>query len=212
MDRFVTDPCPKSLERPRVGILGGTFDPVHKAHVHCAMEAKEALGLDKVLLIPAARPSFKRDLDLADFSDRAAMCELAIKGKDGLEVSRMEGDRPGISYTIDTLEELMSSELSEAKTYFLIGSDAFEDLGKWKRFSDVVKLVEFAVFMREEDNDAHMRALANTFGATAQFIPCERMDVSSSEIRRRLRSGASLNGMVDDAVLEYIEEKGLYRD
>lgn len=209
MARHVSDACTRE-RRPKIGVLGGTFDPIHLAHVRCASEARDALGLDKVIFVPAALPSFKRDKELAPFDHRMRMCELATRDIDGFEASDIEGRREGVSYTIDTVRELLESDCAEASIYFIIGSDAFLTLPKWKQAKELAELVDFAVLMRSEDDSESVMEVAREVGAQAHLVNGERMDVSSSRIREILGEGGLPDAFLDDAVLDYIEKEGLY--
>lgn len=209
MARRVNDAATCDMS-PKIGILGGTFDPIHKAHVHCAKEACDALELDKVVFVPAALPSFKRDKDLAPFEQRLEMCELATRDFEKFEVSDIEGRRDGISYTVDTVRELLESDYASARLYFIIGSDAFLTLPKWRESKELASLVDFAVLMRSDDDAESVMDVARELGARAHLVNGERMDVSSSLIREILQEGASPKGFLDDAVLDYIEKEGLY--
>ncbi len=196
----------------KVGLLGGTFDPIHLGHIHCALVARDTLGLDEVLIIPAARPPFKLENKLASIEDRLEMCKLAVLGEDGLAVSDIEARRQGASYTIDTVEELLGENDLETPPYFIIGSDAFLTLPKWRRAQELVKLVDFAVLMRSSDSELSVNQVASEMEARLHTIPADRMDVSSSEIRKRLRTCADVSKFLPQRVAEYIEEKGLYHD
>ena len=196
----------------KVGVLGGTFDPVHSAHIYCAQRACDALGLDKVVFVPAARPPFKLDKELADFPHRLKMCELATRDFDNFEVSDIEGRREGISYTIDTVRELLAGKYSGAKIYFIIGSDAFSAFQEWRESAKLAKLVDFAVLMRSDDEMESVADTAKRTGAKVHFVNGERMDISSSDIRNAFSEGRPPKELLPEAVFDYIEKEGLYSD
>lgn len=196
----------------KVGILGGTFDPVHLAHLNCAKNAFDTLDLDEVVFIPAGRPSFKLDKKLADVENRIEMCELAISGHPEYKVSDIEAKREGVSYTIDTVNDLLANEYNQAKLFFIIGSDAFLTLPKWKSASDLANLVDFAIFMRSDDDEKKVSETAKEMNARIHLIDSDRVDISSSQIRRMIQNGESVREYLPNKVDEYIKKEGLYND
>ncbi|MES1258694.1 MAG: nicotinate (nicotinamide) nucleotide adenylyltransferase [Acidobacteriota bacterium] len=187
-------------------LFGGTFDPVHNAHVEIARAARARFGLRRVLFVPAANPPHKSRGAQASYEDRVRMLQLASRNEPGFEVSRIEQSsaaspaRP--SYSIDTIEKVRAAG-TEALS-FLIGADAFAEITTWYRWQDVVSLVEFIVVTRPG-------ALYEIPpGATVHELGGLRMPVSSSEIRQRLAAGDG-DVPVPEPVLRYIREHGLYR-
>jgi nicotinate-nucleotide adenylyltransferase len=187
----------------RVALFGGTFDPVHNAHLAVAREAAHAFALDRVLLIPAAHPPHKPNNHLADFEDRIRMIELACQGDPVLEASRLE-DHPGKSYSIDTIERAQRTIEPGGQLYFLIGADAFSEIETWHRWQDVITAVEFIVVTRP-GHEYNVPA-----GARVYRLDTVTLSISSSEIRQRLVEG-KLPAEVPAEVWVYIREHGLYR-
>jgi nicotinate-nucleotide adenylyltransferase len=193
----------------RVGILGGTFDPVHIAHLRLADEAREALDLDEVLFVPAGDPWRKSERAIAAATHRLAMLELAVEGNGDFGISDIEIRREGPSYTADTLETLAGERLDD-EFWFIVGADALSDLPNWHEPARIVAHARLAVAPRELQ-DLNVAAL--TIPGIAERIdtfPMTRMDVSSSDIRARVAAGRSIRYLVPDAVAAYIAEHGLY--
>ncbi len=188
----------------RVGLFGGTFDPVHCAHVAVAEEAVRRLGLDEVLFVPAAHPPHKSGATVAGYEDRYRMVELACRDHPGLKPSRLE-EGTGKSYSILTIEKLRAQLGSDAVICFLIGADAFAEITTWHRWRDVIRSVEFIVMTRP----GHDYRVPE--GARVRRLDTADLPVSSSEIRRRLAAGADTEE-IPEAVRAYIRERGLYRD
>ena len=208
----MSDIKPDFCKSRKVGVLGGTFDPIHLAHLNCAEKAYGELGLDEVVFIPAGRPSFKLDKKLADVKNRIEMCEIAVSGHPEYKVSGIEAEREGVSYTIDTINDFLAHEYSDAKLFFIIGSDAFLTLPKWKSAKELAELVDFAIFMRSDDDEELVRQVAKEMNARIHLIKSDRIDISSSKIRDMIQKGESVNEYLPSSVSEYIEEKGLYHD
>lgn len=210
MGKHVPEKSASDERKSRIGIFGGTFDPIHIAHLHCADVACEALGLDKVIFVPAFIPSFKQEKDLADFHHRLKMCELAVQVNDKFSVSDIEFARGGVSYTVDTVKEFLEGECAGSQLYFIIGSDAFLTLPKWKQASELVDLVDFIVLMRPGDANDSVEHVASKMGAKAYCIEGGEMDISSSHIRELCRNGEAPKSLLTGSVFEYISRKGLY--
>jgi nicotinate-nucleotide adenylyltransferase len=189
---------------PPTVLFGGTFDPIHNAHLEIARAAVSRFGLRKVLFIPAANPPHKQHGAQASYEDRVRMAELACAGETGFEVSRIEqpsaDDRR--SYSIHTIGKLLQS--GSSKLRFLIGADAFAEITTWYRWQEVVSLVEFIVVTRPGST------YAVPPGAVVHELGGLQMPVSSSEIRRRLAQGDE-TVPVPAAVLDYIRGHALYR-
>lgn len=197
----------------RVGILGGTFDPVHIGHLICAEAAREQFHLETVLFVPASRSPFKLNRDVAADEHRWAMVNLAIAGNPCFSASRIELDRSGPSYTIDTLRALKAA--TAAELFFITGADTIVDLDKWRSAREVLALATFIAFPRSGTGARRLRAaidrLNSEFGGSVAVARGPRIDLSSTEIRRRVRAGESLRYLVPDPVAEYIVQHGLYR-
>lgn len=217
----------------KVGVLGGTFDPIHLGHIAAADAAQQALSLDRVLLIPSRIPPHRADPTSASAEDRFIMAQLAAQGRPGWQASRIEIDREGPSYTFDTLSALRSagpvaSETagegsSRAEYYFITGADAFADIASWSRYPAVLDLAHFVVVSRPGITLDSLRARVPsafpstplTAGAPARntrviLVEANTPDVSSTEIRRRVRAGHSLTGLVPEPVAAYITAHRLY--
>jgi nicotinate-nucleotide adenylyltransferase len=196
----------------RLGILGGTFNPVHLGHLICAQEAHLQLRLDRVLLIPAARSPHKPfDEDDPGAEHRLALCRLAVAGDERLQVSPVEAERPGPSYTVDTLRELHSRE-PDSELYLIVGGDVAAGLPTWQEPEQVLSLAQLAVATRRgtprRSIDEALGGLRG--GERAAFFEMPTIEISSTDIRRRVQSRAPIRYLVPDAVAQYIDEHRLY--
>jgi len=183
----------------KIGIYGGTFDPIHHGHLILAREAREILRLEKVIFVPAAASPFK-DSPAASAAMRSSMLQAAIEGEMGFAVDDCELQRPPPSYTIDTIEEIRRRE-GDVEIYSFIGEDNVAALGKWHRFAELEKLVRFVVLDRTARGTNHPYATVN-----------RRIDISAAEIRKRVASGQSIRYFVPRAVEEIIRRQQLYRE
>lgn len=189
----------------RVGILGGTFDPVHRGHLVMAAEARRALNLAEVVWVPARLSPHKGALPEAPAEDRARMVELSIEGRAGFRLSRADLDRPAPSYSIDTVEVLQRQRPDPGlEWFFIVGSDSAGELETWRRAEELFRRVRFAVLPRA---GAALPELPP--GAVA--VPAAVPDISSTEIRRLVREGRPIAGLVPEPAVRYIEEHRLYR-
>lgn len=188
----------------RIGILGGTFNPVHRGHLALAEGAKRLLRLDLVLWVPTRLPPHKSVACHVSAFDRARMVELAIQGHPGHRLSRVELDRPPPSYTSDTVE-LLRGQFPRAEWYMLVGSETARELPTWRRFDRLRKRVRFAAVPRPGD-PAGAALPPGVLALRVLTLP-----VSSSLVRQRVRQGWDIHACVPAAVARYIEEKGLYR-
>ncbi len=196
-----------------VGILGGTFNPPHLAHLVCAGEARSQLGLDRVLVVPTGIPPHKQMDDEPGPRHRLEMCRLAVGAHgDWLEVSPIEIDRAGPSYTVDTLEEIHASRPGDELT-FIVGGDMAWSLPTWHEPEAILRLASMAVAERAGARREEVRArLAAMHGSDRiRYIDVPRLDISSSALRHRVREGRRIDFLVPDAVGAYIEQEGLYR-
>ncbi|MEJ5366094.1 MAG: nicotinate-nucleotide adenylyltransferase [Desulfosoma sp.] len=222
----------------RIGILGGTFNPVHVGHLRMAEEAVEALGLDVCLFIPAWAPPHKSDPKMAPFEHRWRMLELATAGHPHFHLSDLEKRLEGTSYTVRTLRALAEELPPETVLFLLVGTDAFFEMPTWWRYREIFRRASVAVLERpgtEEENPLaflrrHVSAdydedpgavgddpwiLRTCYRAPADlpvvFLHTTRLDIASSRIRALTAAGKSVRFLVPDAVMDYINEKGLYR-
>jgi nicotinate-nucleotide adenylyltransferase len=184
----------------RIGVLGGSFDPVHHGHLIAARTLREKLELDRVLLIPAGQQPFKRDGHGAEADDRAAMLELAIRGEAGLAMDRMEIERAGPSYTVDTLAAL-KEKCPGADITLLIGADAAVEFPAWRSVDRIRELANVVVFSRA-GSEAPKRGLP--------VVEIPAVEISSTEIRARVRDARSIRYLLPDVVADYIVAKRLY--
>jgi nicotinate-nucleotide adenylyltransferase len=188
----------------RLAIFGGTFDPIHRAHLAVAREAADRFQLDRVLFIPAARPPHKRHGASAPYDDRVRMAELATAGEERFCVSRLE-EGTARSYSIDTIEKLRAELAPRDELFFIIGADAFAEIQTWHRWRDVAAAVRFLVVSRP-----------NALYTPPPEVAYERLDtlnleISSSEIRRAIAAGERPAALSPE-VLDYIRAHGLYTD
>jgi len=200
-------------DKYKVGVLGGTFDPVHNAHLAIADEARLQLELDEVVLVPAGQPWMKSGVVTAAAEHRVAMLRLAIADKFGFRVSTVEIDRPGPSYTVDTLRKLNNEFVELAELYFIIGWDNLPDLPRWKEPSRIIELCHLVVLPRPGYALPDLDALDKKIpGLLQRIIIMERpeMDISATEIRERVAKGLDISKLVPQGVAEYIKKNGLY--
>lgn len=195
----------------RIGIMGGTFDPIHNGHLAIAKSAAEQLGLDRVLFMPAGNPHFKLDQRVTDAADRAQMVKRAIEDEPLFVLDMREVEREGVTYTADTLEEMIRQN-PDVEMYFLLGTDSAQTLPKWRRAETVARLCKPVVLHRPGEST---QAVKNAFAASpiefdALFLDVPQVDVSSTELRQRLADGLDIDGMVPPAVAQYIETHSLY--
>jgi nicotinate-nucleotide adenylyltransferase len=197
----------------RLGILGGTFNPPHLAHLLCAQEAYDQLGLDRVLLIPVAVPPHKEASGDPGPETRLELCRLAVDDDDRLGVSDLEVRRGGASYTVDTLRALHAT-FPGVELTFIVGGDMAFSLPTWREPAEVLVQARLAVAEREGARQADiLERLATIPGAAGRvdFFDLPRMDLSSSLARRRVAAGRPIRYLVPDPVAEYIAQHGLYR-
>jgi nicotinate-nucleotide adenylyltransferase len=199
----------------RVGILGGTFDPVHIGHLLLAEETRLALKLDRVVFIPTGQPWRKADRRVTAAADRLAMVELAIAGNPAFSVSRIEIERQGPTYTVETLERLRQDWGTQIRLWFILGSDALQDLPNWREAPRIVAQARLAVAARESLSPADLARLVQrvpVLPGRVDFVSLPRVEVSSSELRRRLASGRPARYWLPERVEQYVRDHGLYRD
>ena len=195
----------------RIGILGGTLDPIHNGHIEIALSAMDVLGLDGVMLMPSGDPPHKPRA--TDKADRLAMARLAAEAHPGLTASDIEINRRGTTYTVDTLSALSVERPDVAWTY-IIGTDTLNTLESWREFPRIARLCDFAVINRPgcDVGLAQMRARAITacYGTRVTMLPLSGPALSSTRIRRQVAAGEDISGSVPPAVADYIRDHGLY--
>lgn len=196
----------------KIALFGGSFDPIHSGHVALAEAFVNRLKLDKVILMPAFVPPHKLRSGMAPASDRLAMCRLAAEGHPAFEVSDLEIRRGGASFTVDTIAEL-AQQYPDAQLYLLTGADMFLTLSTWYRFDLLSKQAVLCTAPRNATGTAKLKAYAGELekqGARCVVEDIPVMDISSTEIRRRLNAGESTDGWLPAKVAHYIKEQGLY--
>lgn len=212
----------------RLGILGGTFDPIHFGHLRIAEEICEELELEKVLLIPGALPPHKYRKTVTPFHDRLAMTQMAVQNSSLLEVLDLEGRRQGLSYSIETLREIHILYKNNAEIFFIIGMDAFLEIKTWKEYKNLFYNSNFVVLKRpgfsleelapfvlslevgfREMNSSNIFAIPS--GNLLIYKEATLMDISSTRIREMVGAGRSIRYLLPEPVRTYIIEKGLYR-
>ncbi len=194
-----------------VGIMGGTFDPVHMGHLACAEMARDACGIDEVLFIVAGNPNFKQGMQMAPASERFAMVQAAIAGNDAFAASDAEVRREGVTYTADTLLELKDADPT-AELSFIMGTDALLTLHAWKDADVIARLARIICVSRPGYalGDRERARLARA-GFDVTIIEAPLLDISSSEVRQRVAEGRSIRYLVPDAVRAHIQDRRLYR-
>jgi nicotinate-nucleotide adenylyltransferase len=197
----------------RLGVLGGTFDPIHHGHLFAAEESRSQLGLERVLFMPAGTPPHKPDRSVAPIHHRLQMVELALVGKPYFAISRADVDRSGPAYTVETFELLRAKWGPEPTLYFIEGADSFADILTWYQPQRLIELCELAVVERpgvEIDLPSLEKQLPGLTGRLHWVeMPC--LEISSSDLRARVRAGQPISYLVPPAVEAYIAAHGLYR-
>jgi nicotinate-nucleotide adenylyltransferase len=202
-----------SRNKISLGLLGGSFDPIHNGHLYLAEQARDALNLNRIILVPAFIPPHKTDRALSDPAQRLEMIRLAIAGRDWLEVDEREIQRGGISYTVDTVRALAGAS-PEAELYFLIGSDSLRELGTWRAIHEIARIVTFVTVPRDDRKIPSIDPLLKEKlkGTPLETISLDvpPLEISSSRIRDAVCRGNPILDLVPAAVAEYIERNGLY--
>ncbi len=200
--------------RGATGVFGGTFDPIHVAHLAIAEAARDTCDLRRVLFIPAAEPPHKPGRQITAVGHRLAMVELALVGNAGFKVSRIEVDRPGPSYTVDTLEALRAVDVND-RLALILSAESFAELPTWREPERILELASLIVAPRDgylAVDAAVVERNVSLAGAQAVFLDGPRIRLSASEIRERAAAGRSLRYLVPDAVAAYISDHSLYQD
>jgi nicotinate-nucleotide adenylyltransferase len=218
----------------RIGLQGGSFNPVHFGHLRAAEEVRERVGLAEVWLVLAASPPHKEGHDVADAGDRLHMLELALRGAPHLRVETCELDRPGPSYTIDTVHALRAAH-PDTEFSLVLGADAFREIHSWHRFEELLAACDLVVTSRPPDEvrtgpdalsalglpiavreafwyDEAQECFSHRSGRRLELVPVTNLDVSASKLRALVRSGRSIRFLTDPDVVAFISARGLYRD
>lgn len=196
----------------RLALLGGSFDPVHNGHLALARAFGQQIGADRVFLMPAKQPPHKPGGRLASEADRLAMCRLAVEGDALLRVSDLELRLPAPSYTVNTLRALRGMH-PDTELFFLCGGDMLMHFSRWREYEQILRLCTLCAAARGEDNLERIRERAQEYralGGKVLLVPMEPVEISSTDVRRRLEAGESIDGLVPSAVAEYIDCHGLY--
>ncbi len=199
----------------KIGILGGTFDPVHLGHLIIAEETMSSLGLDRVIFVPAGDPWMKAGISISPGPNRLAMILAAVAGNPAFHASPVELDRSGPSYTVDTLEELQEDYGPQTEYFFIIGADALMDFGQWRKPERVLELCTLAVVGRPAQEALDLSLLETNLpgiGNRVEIVYDVAISVSSTDIRDRIAEDRSIRYLVPPAVESYIREHGLYKE
>lgn len=194
----------------KIGILGGAFNPVHVGHVKLAKQAYEALKLDKMLIIPTAVSPHKHNAEIS-YEDRFKMCELAFAAEKNYEICDIEKKQIGKNYTINTVRSLKEAYPKDAVFYLIIGADMLFSFRKWYRYEALLGECKVVAAAREEESYADMQEYANEIGRI-KVLNLPVTVASSTEIREKIADGKDVSDLVPESVLQYINEKGLYKE
>ena len=212
----------------RIGLLGGTFDPVHNGHLQLAQRVLADFGLAKIIFIPAAHPPHKNGTLVSDVVHRLQMLKLALSSQQGFELSDIEISRDKISYTFDTIMQLEKESGSTVRYHFIIGYDALSEIETWYRWNDLLRATNFIVAVRPgfslkkieqllerngfaPDNDTPDRWIGGQHGNEVLFLAGEIIDISSTDIRQRIAAQEAWEELVPPGVADYINRNRLYR-
>jgi nicotinate-nucleotide adenylyltransferase len=203
------------MTKSKIGVLGGTFDPIHLGHLIVAEDIREKLGLREMLIIPAGRPwlKLKEEKPISAAEHRLAMVRLAIASNPYFKVSTLEIDRPGISYSIDTVLELKAKLGAKAEIYFIVGPDALAELPRWKDPGRLVEICQVVEIGRPGHAQADLHTLESSIPGVSQrimLVDVPQIDISATEIRKRVTQGLSIRYLVPEEVEKYIVENRLY--
>ena len=197
----------------KTGIMGGTFNPIHNGHLMLAEKAFQQFSLDEVLFMPCGKPYMKAGQEVQPAQIRAEMTALAIQDKPYFKLSTMEIEQPGNTYTYQTLERL-KRENSDTEYYYIVGADSLFHMTEWKCPERIFSNCRFLAAVRDDkavgDVEEQICRLEQEYGAVIHLLKTERVDISSSEIRRRAASGESIEKDVPESVRIFIEERKLY--
>lgn len=195
----------------RLGIMGGTFDPIHYGHLVTAEAARTRFGLDQVVFVPSGRPPHKR-AGASDSQDRLVMTQLAIVTNDGFDLSDTEIRRPGYSYSIDTVREFVSLYGKDTELFFITGADAILEIASWKNAAELIDLCTFIAATRPGFDLAELEKLPEDWRRHIRLFEIPALAISSTDIRRRVRCNESIKYLLPEAVEHYIRRRGLYRE
>jgi nicotinate-nucleotide adenylyltransferase len=193
---------------PRIGVMGGTFDPIHHGHLVAASEVGYFYSLDEVIFVPTGEPWQKKDRQVSAAEDRYLMTVIATASNPRFSVSRVDIDRPGPTYTIDTLREMRSQYGPDAELFFITGADALEKMMTWQDVDELFKLAHFVGCTRP----GHRLSGAGLPDGRVSLIEIPALAISSTNCRERVSQGEPIWYLVPDGIVQYISKNGLYRD
>lgn len=193
----------------RIGIFGGTFDPVHIGHIKMAEYAKEEFRLEKIVFVPNSNPPHKKDKLIEDYSHRFKMLEFAISGKSGFSVSDYESEDGKYYYSLHTMRHFR--ELYGEQTYFIIGADSLMTIHEWYEYETLLKENKFIVFLRDDSREFYDRVEKyRLLGAEIHIAGMKEIEVSSTDIRRKIKNSLNVTEIADKRIYDYIVKNGLY--
>jgi len=198
----------------KVGILGGTFDPIHSGHLMIAEAARKKLELKRIIFVPAGEPWLKSDHEITPAFNRVEMVRMAIEGQPNYELSTLEVDRPGPSYSVDTVDILRRNTGDSDKLYFLMGWDSLKEIPEWHQPKKLTELCTLVAVTRPGMRRPNLDRLEKSVPGIARnllWLDIPPIDINSSDIRKRVAKGLSISGMVPAPVERYIKENELYR-
>ena len=202
------------MNRKKIGIIGGTFDPVHNGHLKAAEIVFEQMDLDELIFIPAYVAPHKVDIETAPSQDRLNMVKLAISNNKNFKCSDIEIKRKGISYTYDTLKSLKETSFAEDELFFVIGMDSFLELNTWKNLLGILSLATLIVATRpgfEEAVEEASKSISENKNNRIKYLNAPGLGISSTEIRDKIQNNDSLEEALPNSVIKYIKEHGLYK-
>ncbi|HHY70291.1 MAG TPA: nicotinate-nucleotide adenylyltransferase [Thermoanaerobacterales bacterium] len=203
------------LKNKKVGIMGGTFDPIHYGHLVTAEAARTHFNLDKVIFTPAGKPPHKKGYSVTPAEDRYLMTVLAVNDNPFFDISRIEIERPGLTYTVDTLEMFYNELGKDVKLYFISGADAVLDILTWKDVDRVLSYCTFIAATRPgypmDQLNQKLLQIRQMYGRQVYPMEVTGLDISSTDIRRRVKEGLSIKYLLPESVETYIQKSGLYR-
>lgn len=201
------------MAQRKIGVFGGTFDPIHIGHMSIAEEVRKKLGLEEIVFVPTGQPVFKEHLNISGAQHRLEMVILATAAIPYFNISTIELERPGPSYSIDTIKELKSRLYVKTELYLIVGLDALNELTSWKQPELLLQLSYIVCVKRAGYKDVNLKYLESKVpGAQKKVIMIDinPINVSASDIRQRVACGLNIEGMVPDEIEKYIRENGLY--
>lgn len=201
------------MERKKIGIMGGTFNPIHVGHLILAETAREQAKLDSILFMPSGKSYMKQEIDILSAEERLKLVELSVLGNPFFEVSDLEVMREGYTYTYETLE-ILTTRNKDTEYYFILGADSLYSIEKWKYperiFDNCIILVGIRSDIKKQEIEQQINKLKQLYNARIILLDFPRIEISSTEIRKKVISGLSIRYLVEDKVEEYIYQKKLY--